>query len=63
MDALVNSQSGPLDELLAAAGVVADVRSDASVDALCVTVSLQLLIKRKQPGGGGTNHDGPDRYA
>lgn len=35
VNALVDSQRGPLDELLAAVGVVAYVRTDATVDPLC----------------------------
>ena len=39
VDALMDGQRGSLDELLAAVGVVANVRADAAVDTFCECVS------------------------
>ena len=39
VDTLVDRQGGTLDELLAAVGVVADMRADAAVDTFCECVS------------------------
>jgi len=40
VDTLVNSQSRPLDELLAAVGILAHVRTDTAMNALCRIVSV-----------------------
>ena len=39
VDTLVDRQGGTLDELLAAVGVVANMRADAAVDTFCECVS------------------------
>lgn len=44
MDTLVDRQGGPLDELLAAVGVVAHVRADTAVDTFCMSRSVLLLL-------------------
>ena len=43
VDALVDSQCGSLDELLAAVGVVAHVGADATVDTFCREASVRAF--------------------
>lgn len=42
MDACVYSQRGPLDKLLVATGIVADMRSNATVDPFCAQISKKM---------------------
>jgi hypothetical protein len=44
VDTLVNCQRRPLDELLAAVGVVAHVRTDATVDTFCSCQSVRVFL-------------------
>jgi hypothetical protein len=49
VDALVHSQGGALDELLATVGVVAHVRTDAAVNAFCGSQCVLLVLQAQAP--------------
>lgn len=49
MDALVDSQRGPLDELFAAVGVVAHVGTDATVDTFCNCQCVLFEVEAQAP--------------
>lgn len=55
VDTLMNCKGRALDELLAAAGKVADVRSHTRVDPLCAVLSVRRMLM--WAGQRMTNHD------
>lgn len=60
VNTLMNGQGRTLDELFAAIGVVADVRSDSSVNTFYVTVRILYCKESESHEQWETNHDGPD---
>lgn len=58
VNTLVHSQSRPLDELLAAVGILAHVRTDAAMDAFCRIVSVTTFfgVAAQAPYHDGRGH-------